>query len=76
MIAHNIIATFCRALRIGPGWLHLGTAVFAVATTALGATVAIEAQLAVLLAGLVAMLAAEQAAERTGDAADHTSAGG
>ncbi len=69
-------AMFRRALRIGPGWLRLGTAVFAVATTALGATVAIEAQLAVLLAGLVAMLAAEQAAERTGDAADHTSAGG
>jgi low temperature requirement protein LtrA len=69
-------AMFCRALRIGPGWLHLATAVFALATTVLGATVAIEAQLAVLLAGLVAMLAAEQAAERHRDAADHAGAGG
>jgi low temperature requirement protein LtrA len=53
-------AMFCRALRIGRGWLRFATAVFALATTALGATVAIEAQLAVLLAGLVAMLAAER----------------
>ena len=63
---------FRRALRIGPGWPRLATAVFALATTALGATVAIEAQLAVLLAALVAMLAAE----RHRDAPDHAGAGG
>ena len=68
-------AMFRRALRIGPAWPRLGTAVFALATTALGATVAIEAQLAVLLAGLVAMLAAERGtprAERSGAAAGLT----
>jgi low temperature requirement protein LtrA len=54
----------------GDAWfrwgLHLGTpvprllgAVFALATTPLGAVVSAQAQLAVLLAGLVAMLAAE-----------------
>jgi low temperature requirement protein LtrA len=65
-------AMFRRALRIGPGWPRFATAVFALATTALGATVAIEAQLAVLLAALVAMLAAE----RHRDAPDHAGAGG
>jgi low temperature requirement protein LtrA len=71
-------AMFCRALRIGRGWLRLATAVFALATTALGATVAIEAQLAALLAGLVAMLAVERHREAgwPGDAGGHRDAGG
>ena len=55
-------ALFRRALRIGPDpALRPGRAVFALATAALGATVAIEAQLAVLLAGMVAMLGADTA---------------
>jgi low temperature requirement protein LtrA len=53
-------AGFRRALAIGPLRFRLGAAVFALATTALGATVTIDAQLAVLLAGLVATLTAEQ----------------
>jgi low temperature requirement protein LtrA len=50
------------ALRIGPVALRLAGATFALATVALGATVSTEAQLATLLAGLVAMLAAERRA--------------
>jgi low temperature requirement protein LtrA len=53
-------AAFRWALRLGPVWLRLVTALFALATAALGATVAIEAQLIVLLAGLAAMLAGER----------------
>ena len=53
-------AAFRRALQLGPVWPRLVTALFALATAALGATVAIEAQLIVLLAGLAAMLAAER----------------
>jgi low temperature requirement protein LtrA len=53
-------AFFRRALRIGRAWPRAVTAVFALASTALGATVAIEAQLAVLLAGLATLLAAER----------------
>jgi low temperature requirement protein LtrA len=53
-------AWFRGALRIGPVRLRLATAVFALATTALGITVAVEAQLAVLVAGIVAMLGAER----------------
>jgi low temperature requirement protein LtrA len=53
-------AAFRRALHLGPVWLRLVTALFALATAALGAAVAIEAQLIVLLAGLAAMLAAER----------------
>ena len=53
-------AWFRHTLRIGTPWLRLATAVFALAVTALGATVAIEAQLAVLLCALVAMLAGER----------------
>ena len=52
-------AWFRLALRIGPITLRLAGAAFALATTALGAAVSTEAQLAVLLAGIVAMLAAE-----------------
>jgi low temperature requirement protein LtrA len=52
-------AWFRRALRIGPIALRLAGAAFALATAALGAAVSAEAQLAVLLAGIVAMLAAE-----------------
>jgi low temperature requirement protein LtrA len=50
------------ALRIGAVALRLAGAAFVLATAALGATVSTEAQLAVLLAGLVAMLAAERRA--------------
>ena len=53
-------AWFRYTLRIGTPWLRLATAVFALAVTALGATVAVEAQLAVLLCALVAMLAGER----------------
>ena len=53
-------AAFRRALQLGPVWPRLVTALFALATAALGASVAIEAQLIVLLAGLAAMLAAER----------------
>jgi low temperature requirement protein LtrA len=53
-------AWFRWALRIGPVALRLAGAGFALATAAIGATVNAEVQLAVLLAGIVAMLAAEQ----------------
>jgi low temperature requirement protein LtrA len=58
-------AMFRQALGLAtraPGsvWPRYVTAGFALATTALGATVAIEAQLAVLLAAQVAMLVAER----------------
>ena len=62
-------AAFRRVLRIGPVWPRLVTAGFALATAALGATVSIGAQLIVLLAGLVVLLAAESrraAASRPG----------
>ena len=49
-----------QVLRIGPIRIRLAGAVFALATAALGAVVAVEAQLAVLLAGIVAMLCAER----------------
>jgi low temperature requirement protein LtrA len=49
-----------QALRIGPIRIRLAGAVFALATAALGAVVSVEAQLAVLLAGIVAMLCAER----------------
>jgi low temperature requirement protein LtrA len=53
-------AAFRWALHLGPVRPRLVTALFALATAALGATVAIEAQLIVLLAGLAAMLAIER----------------
>ena len=53
-------AWFRSALGIGSPWARLATAVFALAATALGAAVAVEAQLAVLLAALVLMLAGER----------------
>jgi low temperature requirement protein LtrA len=60
-------AWFRAVLRIGPAWPRLAVAVFALATTALGVTVAIEAELAVLLAALVTMLVVERhAAARSG----------
>ena len=52
-------AWFRRALRTGPVRLRLACAGFALATMALGAKVSVEAQFAVLLAGIVAMLVAE-----------------
>ncbi len=62
-------AWFRRALRIGPIALRLAAAVFALATAALGAAVSVEAQLAVLLAGIVAMLGAEHRASARAPAA-------
>jgi low temperature requirement protein LtrA len=53
-------AWFRLALRMGPARMRLAGAAFALATVALGATVSVEAQFAVLLAGFVAMLAAER----------------
>jgi low temperature requirement protein LtrA len=50
---------FRAALKTGPLRLRLATAIFALATIALGALVAIEAQLVTLTAGLAVMLAAE-----------------
>ena len=55
-------AWFRWALRIGPIMLRLACAAFALATAALGAAVSVEAQFAVLLAGIVGMLAAERRA--------------
>jgi low temperature requirement protein LtrA len=52
-------AAFRRALHLGTPWPRLATALFALATAALGATVSIEAQLVVLLAGLAALLSLE-----------------
>ena len=52
-------AWFRAALRIGPAWPRLVLAGFALAATAPGVTVAIEAELGALLAGLVLLLAAE-----------------
>jgi low temperature requirement protein LtrA len=62
-------AAFRRALRLGTPWPRLAAALFALATAALGATVSIEAQLLVLLAGLVGLLSLERrraAASRPG----------
>jgi len=60
-------AWFRRALRMRPYAPRLAGAGFALATTAIGATVTTEAQLAVLLAGIVALLVAERHARpRTG----------
>ncbi len=59
-------AAFRLALHLGPPWPRLAAAVFALATAALGATVSIEAQLVVLLAGLVVMLSRGSAAGRPG----------
>ncbi len=62
-------AAFRRALHLGTPWPRLAAALFALATAALGATVSIEAQLVVLLAGLVGLLCLERrraAASRPG----------
>jgi low temperature requirement protein LtrA len=62
-------AAFRRALRLGTPWPRLAAAPFALATAALGATVSIEAQLVLLLAGLVGLLSLERrraAASRPG----------
>jgi low temperature requirement protein LtrA len=53
-------AWFRWELRIGPIELRLAGAGFALATAAIGATINAEVQLAVLLAGIVAMLAGER----------------
>jgi len=53
-------AAFRWVLRTGPAWPRLVTAGFALATAALGALIAVEAQMVVLLAGLVGLLAAER----------------
>jgi len=63
-------AWFRLALRIGPITLRLAGAALALATTAVGAAVSTEAQLAVLLAVIVGMLAAEhRASARAGPTA-------
>ena len=62
-------AWFRWALQIGPVALRLTGAGFALATTALGVAVSAEAQGAVLLAGIVAMLAAERRASMRARAA-------
>jgi low temperature requirement protein LtrA len=62
-------AAFRRALHLGTSWPRLAAALFALATAALGATVSIEAQLVVLLAGLAGLLSLERrraAASRPG----------
>jgi low temperature requirement protein LtrA len=53
-------AAFREVMGIGRAWARYATAVFAVATAALGATVATEAQLAVLIAAVAGMLLAER----------------
>jgi hypothetical protein len=58
-------------LQLGPVRTRLVTALFALATAALGATVAIEAQLIVLLAGLAAMLAIERLRGASALGAEH-----
>ncbi len=62
-------AWFRHALRIGPARPRIVAALAALATAALGATVAVEAQLAVLVAGIAAMLSAEHLRLRQGQAA-------
>jgi low temperature requirement protein LtrA len=62
-------AWFRWALRIRPIGLRLAGAGFALATAALGAAVSVEAQFAVLLAGIVVMLAAERRASARARAA-------
>ena len=62
-------AWFRRALRIGPIVPRLAAAAFALATAALGPAIPTEAQLAVLLTGIVAMLAAERRASARAQAA-------
>jgi len=64
-------AWFRWALQIRPIALRLAGAGFALATAALGAAVSVEAQFAVLLAGIVVMLAAE----RRASARDRAAAG-
>jgi hypothetical protein len=53
-------AWFRAALRLGPTRLRLAGAAFALATVVLGATVSVQAQIGVLVAGVVVMLAAER----------------
>jgi len=56
-------------LQIRPIALRLACAGFALATAALGAAVSVEAQFAVLLAGIVVMLSAERRASARARAA-------
>jgi low temperature requirement protein LtrA len=53
-------AAFRWALHLGAIWPRLAAALFALATAALGATVSVEAQLAVLTAAIAGMLLAER----------------
>lgn len=62
-------AAFRRALHLGTPWPRLVTALFALATAAVGATASIEAQLFLLLAGLAGLLSLDRrrtAASRPG----------
>ncbi len=62
-------ALFRRELRVGPARPRAIAAVAALATAALGATVAVEAQMAVLVGGMAAMLGAEHVRARHAAAA-------
>ncbi len=53
-------AAFRRALHLGTPWPRLVTALFALATAAVGATASIEAQLFLLLAGLAGLLSLDR----------------
>jgi len=68
-------AWFRRALHLGPTVPRLVTAGFALATAALGATVSIEAQLVLLLAGLVLMLSRQGRRAAGSGRADRPSTG-
>jgi low temperature requirement protein LtrA len=68
-------AAFRRALHLGPVGPRLVMAGFALATAALGATVSIEAQLVVLLAGLIVMLSLERRRAAGSGRADRPSTG-
>jgi low temperature requirement protein LtrA len=61
-------AAFRAALRTGPTALRVAAAAFALATIPLGALVAIEAQLGVLIAGSAAMLVIESVTDGDGAA--------
>ncbi|HEY7146032.1 MAG TPA: low temperature requirement protein A [Streptosporangiaceae bacterium] len=67
--------TFRRLLRIGPVAIRAGAAVAAAATVAVGLSVTIEAQLAVVSAVLAVMLAAERFLPGAGRAAGPVAAG-
>jgi low temperature requirement protein LtrA len=68
-------AAFRQVLHLGTPWPRLAAAMFALATAALGATVSIEAQLLVLLAGLVGLLSLDRRRAAGHGRGDRPSAG-